>query len=314
MASRLRTVSSSDSPFATLEASFWKESTSAPSPLAATSNELRVRVLFSKKRVMTLRPRSRPRRSPGASPDRALARSRLKRPASESNASICTRVSASSSSRCRGKSISDAMQKPSREMRREPCLQDLPGRLLRVVLDAMELDHLGVVVPDAVARAGILVARLAAASDRDQVTARAIDPDAVGPDVLHGGAELEGALQVGMPDERQLSELVRAQHQILGLLEREDVLEGLRVARRSAPVRPLALGVLVRKRPEPLHVLRREGQRAPVDHFASCRIVVAVIHPAGDRRIVVSKHGEVAAGADQIAGGVRIGPVTDRIP
>src|SRR4051812_35028594 len=197
MASRLRTVSSSDSPFATLEASFWKLSTSAPSALAATSNELRVRVLFSKERVTTVFPRSSPRRSAAASPPRALARSRLNRAASEINASSWPRVSASSSSRCLGNSggISAPMQEPPREVRREPRLEDLPRRLLGVVLDAVELDDLRLVVPDAVARPRVVVARLPAAADRDQVLARVVDAQALRPDVLHRVAEDERALQ-----------------------------------------------------------------------------------------------------------------------
>src|SRR3989440_3219102 len=300
MASRLRTVSSSDSPLETLEASFWKLSTSAPSAFAATSNELRVRVLLSKKSVITLRPRNRPRRSAGDSPaDRALARSRLKRAASERSASICPRVSASSSSRCLGKSISDPMQEPPREVRREACLEDLPRRFFGVVLDPMELDRPRLVIPDAVAGARVVVARLAAAPDRDQVAARAVDPDPFRPHVLDRVAELERALQVRVADEGQRGGLLGARQQILGLLQGEDVLKRLRLARRSVPVGHVSFRALVWKCPQPLHVFWREVQRRPVQHLARRRVVVAVVHPAGHGRVVVAQHGEVAACADQ---------------
>src|SRR6267378_141234 len=311
MASRLRTVSSSDSPLETLEASFWKLSTSAPSAFAATSNELRVRVLLSKKSVITLRPRNRARRSAGDSPaDRALARSRLKRAASERSASICPRLSASSSSRCLGKSISDPMQEPPREVRREACLEDLPCGLFGVVLDPVELYRPGLIVPDAVAGARVVIPRLAAAPDRDQVMARAVDPDPLRPYVLDGVAELERALQVRMADERQLRELLGGRQQILGLIQGEDVLERLRLARRSVAVRHVTLCALVWKSPQPLHVFWREVQRRPVEHLARRRVVVAVVHPAGHGGVVVAQHAELAPGADQIAGGVRIRAIT----
>src|SRR5467141_3403171 len=314
MASRLRTVSSSDSPLETLEASFWKLSTSAPSAFAATSNELRVRVLLSKKSVITVRPRNRARRSAGDSPaDRALARSRLTRAASERSASICPRVSASSSSRCLGKSISDPMQEPPREVRREACLEDLPCGLFGVVLDPVELDRPGLIVPDAVAGARVVVPRLATAPDRDQVATRAVDPDPLGPHVPDGVAELERALQVRVADERQLGELPGARQQILGLLQGEDVLERLRLARRSVAVRHVTLRALVGKCPQPLHVFWGEVERRPVEHLARRSVIVAVVHPAGDGRVVVAQDGEIAAGADQIASGVRIRAVTDRI-
>src|SRR5438874_5942054 len=316
MASRLRTVSSSDSPLATLEASFWKLSTSAPSAFAATSNELRVRVLFSKNSVTTFLPRKSARRSAAASPARARARSRLNLAASESNASICARVSASSSSRCRGNSsaISDPMQEPPREVRRKPGFQDLPGGLLRVVRHAEELDRLGLIVPDAVAAARIVVTRLAAASDGDHVAARGIDANPLRPDVLDGVAELERALQVRVADEGERGELLLpSQQQVLGLLQREHVFERLRVPRRGVPVGHLPFRALVGQAAQPLHVLLGELERGPVEDFARGGVVVAVVHPAGDRRVVIAENRELAPGADQIAGGVGISAVTDRI-
>src|SRR5512141_1822518 len=57
MASRLRTVSSSVSPFVTLEVATAMLSVSALSRFSATSNDVRVRVLGSKKRFTTVRPR-----------------------------------------------------------------------------------------------------------------------------------------------------------------------------------------------------------------------------------------------------------------
>ncbi len=57
-ASTFRTVSTSDSPLDTLEVAALKLSTSAPSAFAARSNDSRVRVLFSKKRLATTRPAS----------------------------------------------------------------------------------------------------------------------------------------------------------------------------------------------------------------------------------------------------------------
>src|SRR3954469_17768697 len=244
MASRLRTVSSSDSPLATLEASFWKLSTSAPSALAATSNELRVRVLFSKKSGITLRPRKRPRRSAVVSPARARARSRLKRAASMSRASICVRVSASSSSRCLGNSISDPMQEPPREVRRQPGLQDLARGLLGVVAHAVELHCGGRVVPDAEAGARIVVARLPAAPDGDEVSLSRLHVHALRPDVLHRIAEPEGALQVRVADEGEGRKRCRPLCQVLRLLQREDVLERLRIARRGMTPGDLAFAAL----------------------------------------------------------------------
>src|SRR5438552_2473610 len=315
MASRLRTVSSSDSPLATLEASFWKMRTSAPSAFAATSKELRVRVLVSKKRVITFLPRKRPRRSVCASPPRARARSRLKRAASESNPSIWGRVSASSSSRCLGKSnaISDPMQQPPREVRRQARLQDFPGRPLRVVRHPMELDRPGLIVPDPVAGPRIVIARLAAAPDRDQVLPIRVHAHALRKDVPHRLAQLERALQVRMSDESQPRELLGAREQVFRLLEREDVFEGLRIARRGMPVRHLAFQDLVRQPAQPLHVLLRKLKRGPVQHLARGRVVVAVVHAAGDGRVVVAEDGEITLRADQVAGGVGVSAVTNRI-
>src|SRR6266478_2424090 len=315
MASRLRTVSSSDSPLATLEASFWKVRTSAPSAFAATSKELRVRVLVSKKRVITFLPRKRPRRSVCASPPRARARSRLKRAASESNPSIWGRVSASSSSRCLGKSsaISDPMQQPPRKVRRQARLQDFPGRPLRVVWHPMELDRPGLIVPDPVAGPRIVIARLAAAPDRDQVSAIRIHAHALREHVPHRLAELERALQVRVADERQLRELFGARHQVFRLLHGEDVFEGLRIARRGMPVRHLAFRNLVGQAAQPLHVFLRELERGPVQHFARGRVVIAVVHPSGDGSVVIAEDREVALPADQVAGRVGVSAVTDRI-
>src|SRR5438132_3725002 len=313
MASRLRTVSSSDSPLATLEASFWKESTSAPSERAATSKELRVRVECSKKRVMMVRPRNSSRRSGSAEPLRALARSSLKRAARSSNSSICSRVSASSSSRWRGKSTSDAMQEPPREMRGKPRLEDLVRRLLRVVGDAVELDHLRRVVPDAEAGARVVVARLAAAADRAEVFLAVLDAQPLAPDVLHFRAEEEGALQVRVADEGQMGEVGGAHQQIFGLLEREDVLEGGRVARRGMAVSDVAFRSGVGQRAQPLHVGGRELLRGPVEHFARRRVVVAVVHPARDCGVVVAEDRELAARADDVASRVGIGAVADGV-
>src|SRR5438105_9093901 len=221
IASRLRTVSCSDSPLLTLEASFWKLSTSAPSACAATSKELRVRVEASKKSVTTVRPGSSPCRGGGPFPARADARSRLNRPANPKSSSICSRRSDSMSSKCRGNGTSDAMQEPAREMRRQPGLEDPASGLLRVVPHAPELHHLGLVVPDPVAGARIVVARLAAAPDAAQVGIAVLDAHAILEDVLHGGQQQEGALQVRVPDEGEVRHLLRrAQHQVLGLFQR----------------------------------------------------------------------------------------------
>ena len=58
IASMLRTVSRSDSPFVTLDIAVAMLSVSALSRFSATSNEVRVRVLGSKNRFTTVRPRS----------------------------------------------------------------------------------------------------------------------------------------------------------------------------------------------------------------------------------------------------------------
>src|SRR5439155_24769115 len=95
------------------------------------------------------------------------------------------------------------MQEPPREVRREPCLEDLPGRLLGVVLDAVELDDLGLVVPDAVAGARVVVAGLPAAPVRDEIAARPVDAHPLRPEVPHRRAQLERSLRVLWPDEVQ---------------------------------------------------------------------------------------------------------------
>src|SRR5712664_962963 len=312
IASRLRTVSWRDSPLITLEASFWKLSTSAPRACAATSKELRVRVEASKKSVTTVRPGSSSCRGARPFPARAAARSRLKRPASPRSSSICPRCSDSMSRRWRGNS--DAMEQPPGEVVRETGLEDLARRLLGIVMHAPELDHLVRVVPDAVAGARVVIARLPAAPDAAQVLVAVLDPQPLVEDVLDEGQELEGALQVRVADEGQVRQVGRrAQHQIFGLLEREDVLEGGRVPRAGVPPEDLPLLPAVGERPQPGHVLGGEVQRGPVQHLARCGVVVAVIHPPGDGRVVVPEHGELAAGPDQVAGLVRIRAVTDRI-
>ena len=58
IASRLRTVSISDSPLVTLDVAVAMLSVSALRRFSATSNEVRVRVLGSKNRFTTVRPRS----------------------------------------------------------------------------------------------------------------------------------------------------------------------------------------------------------------------------------------------------------------
>src|SRR2546430_1867821 len=129
------------------------------------------------------------------------------------------------------------MQERPREVRREPRLQYFPGRPLRVVRHPMELDHPGLIVPDPEAGARVVIARLPAAPDRDQVSPARVHAHAFSEDVPHRLAELERALQVRVPDEGQLGKLLRARQQILRLLEGEDVFEGLRIARRGVPVR-----------------------------------------------------------------------------
>src|SRR5713226_2424142 len=307
-----RTVSCRDSPLVTLEASFWKLSTAAPSACAATSKELRVRVEASKKSVTTMRPGRISCLGARAFPARAAARSRLKRPASPSTSSICSRRSDSMSRRWRGNS--DAMEQPPREVVREARLEDLPRRLLGVVGHAPELDHLVRVVPDAVAGARVVVARLPAAPDAAQVLVAVLDAQPLLEDVLHQGQELEGALQVRVADEGEVWQIARrAQYKIFGLLQRKDVLEGGRVPRAGVPPQDLPLLLAVGERPQPGHVLGREVQRGPVQHLARGGVVVAVIHAPGDRRIVVPQHAELAAGPDEVAGLVRVRPVTDRI-
>src|SRR2546425_313707 len=304
IASRLRTVSWRDSPLVTLEASFWKLSTSAPSAWAATSKELRVRVDASKKSVTTIRPGRIWCLGARAFPALAAARSRLNRPASPSTSSICSRRNDSMSRRWRGNS--DAMEQPPREMVREARLEDLPGRLLGVVGDAPELDHLLRVVPDAVAGPRVVVARLPAAADAAQGLVPVLDPQALVEHVLDGGQELEGPLQVRVADEGEVGKVARrAQHQVLRLLQREDVLEGGGVARAGVPPQDLPLLLAVGERPQPGHVLRGEMERGPVEPLARRSVVVAVVHPAGDRRVVVSQHSELALFPDEVAGLVR---------
>src|SRR5207253_9920703 len=53
--------------------------------------------------------------------------------------------------------------------------------------------------------------------------------------------------------------------------------------------------------------------RVPVQHLAIGRVVVAVVHATGDGRVVVAEDGEIALRADQVAGGVGVSAVTNRI-
>src|SRR3954467_7261802 len=130
------------------------------------------------------------------------------------------------SRRCRGKSVmmfrpfglrdwrrrrpgspSYAVEQPPREMRREARVEDLPRRLVRVVRHAVVLDHLRRVVPDPETGTGIVVARLAAASDAAQVLVSVLDADLLLPDVADVGPEKECALQVGVTDEGEVGQL-----------------------------------------------------------------------------------------------------------
>src|SRR4051812_17136910 len=88
-------------------------------------------------------------------------------------------------------SPSYAVEQPPREVRREARVEDLPRRLVRVVRHAVVLDHLGRVVPDPETRAGIVVARLAAASDAAQVLVAVLDTDLLLPHVADVRSEQE---------------------------------------------------------------------------------------------------------------------------
>src|SRR2546428_13721324 len=105
-------------------------------------------------------------------------------------------ATASSSSRCWGmpSAISTPSQGPPREGRGEPRLQYFPGRPLGVVRHPMELDHPGLIVPDPEAGPRVVIARLPAAPDRDQVSPARVHAHAFSEDVPHRLAELERAL------------------------------------------------------------------------------------------------------------------------
>jgi hypothetical protein len=77
-----------------------------------------------------------------------------------------------------------------------------------------------------------------------------------------------------------------------GLIGRENVLELLEANRRAvAKVHVDRLEtVLVRKLLQPSHVLGRQFARMQVECLAGRLIVVAVVHPARDRCVVVSKN------------------------
>src|SRR4051812_27489737 len=95
-----------------------------------------------------------------------------------------------------GSPPSYAVEQTSREVRREARIEDLSRRLVRVVRHAVVLDHLRRVVPDSETGAGIVVARLAAASDAAQVLVPVLDADLLLPYVPHVRSQQEGALQV----------------------------------------------------------------------------------------------------------------------
>src|SRR3979409_365434 len=107
-------------------------------------------------------------------------------------------------------------------MGREPGVEDLSRRLVRVVRHPGVLDDFLRTGPDPETGPGIVVARLAAASDAAQVLVAVLDPYLLLPDVAHVRSEQESALQMRVADERQVRQIAgRAQYQVLGLLERE---------------------------------------------------------------------------------------------
>src|SRR5205814_10162403 len=118
------------------------------------------------------------------------------------------------------------MEKPPREMMREARLEDFPRRLFGIVRNAAELDHLLGVVPDAVAGARVVIARLPAAADAAQVLVAVLDGQPFLEDVFHRRNQLERALQMRVPDEREVRQVARAaQHRALCWLRRGAVHE-----------------------------------------------------------------------------------------
>jgi hypothetical protein len=118
-----------------------------------------------------------------------------------------------------------------------------------------------------------------------------------------------------VPDERDVTEVVPDRKALSCLIGREDVFELLEANRRAvAQVDVDRLEtVLVRKLLQPSHVLGRQLARMQVERLAGRLIVVAVVHPSGDRGVVVSKNRDLGDVAHDVGACIGAPTVPDDI-
>src|SRR5262249_50059534 len=151
-----------------------------------------------------------------------------------------------SRARSDSRASSDSDEEAVAEVRLEGGAEDLLGRRLDVVVDALELEQARLGGEDRVARARVVVARLAAAPDADDVAPAVAQLEAVGHDLVDAvGRQRERLAQVRVPDERQRRELIPDLHALRRLVAREDVVEVLDVERRAVAELHVALANLV---------------------------------------------------------------------
>src|SRR3970282_344901 len=97
------------------------------------------------------------------------------------------------------------------------------------------------------------------------------------------------------------------------LLGREDVLELLEADRRAMAEGNVPLAHLVGQLLQPGQVLGRQDAGVVVERLAGGVIVVGVIHPPGDRGVVVAQDGEGRLVADHVTAIVGAGAVADGV-
>ena len=150
--------------------------------------------------------------------------------------------------------------------------------------------RLGVVEHEAGAR--VVVARLAHRADADDVLPPGAQLELVGHHLVHAvRRERERLAEVRVADERQRRQVVPDLQALRRLIAREDVVELFDVERRAVAEVDVPLADLVRQVLQPLHVLGREQPGVHVQRVPGRVVVVRVVHPPRDRRVVVAEDG-----------------------
>src|SRR6185369_10370330 len=104
---------------------------------------------------------------------------------------------------------SDPHIKPVREIPFELCAQDLLRGGFDVILDPLELEPLGLAVVERVARPVVVIAGLPHGPDAHDVLASGLELEVDSGQLLdRGRRECEYFAEVGMPDERDVTELI----------------------------------------------------------------------------------------------------------